>query len=85
MDNTNLPKLKSIINNMLKRTHLDFANEFLLDLGFFHDVWHELAEMTNDEFWLVVSRRVERSHGKASNLHVPVAEHNVQHGHKMLL
>lgn len=64
---TDLANVKSIVDLVLERTHLDHADEALVDLGLTVELGKERSEVIANEVRLVVRRRVERREGETAN------------------
>lgn len=70
---------------MLERAHLDLADELRLDERLIHDEWHELVQVAQDQFGLVVRGRGQRGHAMATDLHLGIPQHGSEHVDEVVL
>jgi hypothetical protein len=62
-----LANIEAVVDLVLEGTHLNHADEALVDLGLAVELGEERGEVVAYEVRLVVGRRVERREGEATN------------------
>lgn len=81
MSVTNLAQVESVIYLMLERTHLNFTNQFWLDVSVGEHSGENCTQMWQKQSHLVVDGRIEGCQRKAMVAEVLVFQHGGQEWH----
>ncbi len=81
---TYLSHFQAIIDNVLKRTHLNLTDQLRLDDRFVHNERHQLVQVGQDQLGLVVRCRGQSGHGVAADLHLRITERSLKHVDKII-